>query len=115
MKTVRIARRASGDLDAIFRTSEAQHGSEAAERYRALVAAALRDLAAAPARPGVIVYAPRAGIHLYHLRHSRSSLPADVRVRRPRHLIAFRLEGDVITVVRVLHDAMDLPRRLERG
>jgi plasmid stabilization system protein ParE len=49
------------------------------------------------------------GIILIHLRHARGKPPV---VRAPRHLLAFRVEGDTVIVLRRPHDAMDLPSRM---
>ena len=35
-------------------------------------------------------------------------------VRKPRHPLVYRRSGDVIEVLRVLHDARDIERRLAR-
>lgn len=49
-------------------------------------------------------------MRLYHLRHSRTRGTPDVR--RPRHFLIYRQENDVTIVLRLLHDAMDLPSHL---
>jgi plasmid stabilization system protein ParE len=35
-----------------------------------------------------------------------------VRIARPRHFVAFRVTPTAIEVLRILHDAMDLPVHL---
>jgi len=53
-----------------------------------------------------------AGLRLFHLRHAKLDLET-ASVGRPRHFIAYRHAGpDLVVVVRVLHDAMNLPAKL---
>jgi toxin ParE1/3/4 len=33
--------------------------------------------------------------------------------RRPRHFLIYRLDGDIVVIGRVLHDAMELARHME--
>jgi toxin ParE1/3/4 len=116
VRSLRLAPRAQRDLADLFSTSEEQFGDVVADRYRRLVAAALRDLRADPERAGVRPLQAGSGdIRLYHLRHSRAGLPAGRTIARPRHFLAFReVDGQVI-VIRVLHDAMDLHSRLSEA
>jgi toxin ParE1/3/4 len=109
---IRLAAAAERDLAAILQASEARFGTLAADRYRRLIAAALRDLRADPTRQAIRQAAPELnGLSAYHLRHSRSRAGGQ-RVMRPRHLIVFSCTSDLLIVHRVLHDAMDLPSRL---
>lgn len=92
--------------------SRQQFGREAQLRYERLLNTAMRELAADPGRPGVRE-AGRRGLWLYHLRHARQRpSPAD-RVGQPRHILVFIVMADELRIVRVLHDAMDLPLHLE--
>lgn len=84
----------------------------AADRYRRLVAAALHDLRVDADRAGVQTLSA-SGAKLYHLRHSRHRLGPGRTVTRPRHLLAFRIVDGGVVILRVLHDAMDLPEHLE--
>ncbi|MBW7924067.1 MAG: type II toxin-antitoxin system RelE/ParE family toxin [Burkholderiaceae bacterium] len=34
-------------------------------------------------------------------------------VRRPRHFLIYRMEGDIVVVARLLHDAMEPARHLD--
>ena len=111
MISLEIAPRARRDLDSIFTDSHNRFGALAAVRYRRLVAEALRDLRLSPNRLGVAINPDLpTGLRLYHLRYSRSA--ASGRIGRPRHLIAFKVTAGGLVVVRVLHDAMDIPRHL---
>ena len=108
MRPLRLSTKAERDLRIIFSASEEQFGASAAARYRRLVSAALRDLRADASRVGVESLAD-GGPRLYHLRHSRQRARRGRGVARPRHLLAFRIVEGEIVILRVLHDAMDLP------
>jgi toxin ParE1/3/4 len=76
---------------------------------------AIRDFALEPDRPGSRLYAEMAGgIRTYHLRFSRERARGpDGLVRRPRHVLVYRLLGNTrLTLIRVLHDAMEVERHL---
>ena len=110
MRPLRIAIAAERDLDDILGDSDMLFGAVVADRYRRLIAAALFDIRDDVDRQGVRVL--ESGVRTYHVRHSRLHLPRGQTVARPRHLLVFRLVGDGIVLLRVLHDAMDLPARL---
>lgn len=111
---VRLVRRAERDLLAVLTRSRREFGRDAQLRYEALLNTAMRDLGADPERSGVhrAQHADE-GVRLYHLRHSRLRTPSVRRVQRPRHVLVFRVEGDRVQILRILHDAMDLPERLQ--
>lgn len=113
MRRVRIAGPALRDIARVLRHSEEEFGRAARLRYRRLLDKALRELAQDPARIGVRhIDDVREGYFTYHLRSVSQRSPA-IPVRRPRHLVAFRLDasGDV-TVVRVFHERQMLARHL---
>lgn len=112
MRPLRLSVAAERDLAIVFAASEAQFGEVAANRYRRLVATAFRDLRADMERPGVSALAGTP-FRLYHLGHSRHRAPGRRVVARPRHVVAFRLVGGEILILRVLHDAMDIPAWLQ--
>lgn len=102
-------------MAAVLRWSEHEFGALARQRYAALIAAALQDLAVDPGRFGARQRPElAAGVSSYHLHFSRRHVAATVGwVQRPRHLLLFRLEPDgVMAVGRLLHDAMELARHL---
>ena len=108
-----VTAKARRDLFIILATSRSQFGQSAQRRYRFLVQQAIADLADDPRRPGVT--RPDGmpdGVWLYHSRHAQSRAPEDQRVRRPRHVLVFRLSGDDVEILRVLHDAMDFPSHM---
>lgn len=113
MRTIRVSPAARRDVLDLAARSESEFGREARDRYLALVERALLDLQADASRPGVGSRPDLPDeLRLYHLRHSRPRIRAPRRVGTPRHFIVFRLTGNEIIVVRVLHDAMDLGGRL---
>lgn len=111
MRRLQIAPTAIRELRAILRDSRVRFGDEAADRYRSLIEAAFEDLRDRPDRPAARPW-PTLGFQTYHIRHSIRRLPADARVARPRHVVVFRYSPAWVEVIRVLHDAMDLPSRL---
>jgi toxin ParE1/3/4 len=96
-------------LTEILARSVDQFGPTAADRYRDLVQAALRDLRDNPERAGSRQI--EGGRWLYHLRSSRGRLFGS-GVRAPRHFLLYRHDDVRVELLRVLHDAMDLPARL---
>jgi toxin ParE1/3/4 len=101
------------DLSSILATSRVLFGLDAQRRYRALLQQALADLGADPERPGVNQPSGvSADILTYHSRLSVTRTPFGDRVGKPRHVVVFRVRRDLVEVVRILHDAMDVPRHL---
>lgn len=98
------------DTVAIVNTSFLNFGLQASIRYSQLISQAYLDLADAPQRPGAKAF--EGGIYLYHLRNSRTRRISADRVARPRHLIAYRFDDEVIQIIRVLHDRMDVAAHL---
>jgi toxin ParE1/3/4 len=111
MRRLDVARHARRDIDSLLWKSRSRHGVRAAERYRRLIDAAFADLRMDPARPAAN---PLEGtpLWLYALRHSARRLAAALRVHEPPHMIAYRFDDEHVLIVRVLHEAMDLPRHL---
>ena len=107
-RTVRLTAAAESDFEEILRWTVSRFGERQARIYAATISAALNDLAADPK----IVGAKQRddilkGLFTLHVARKR---------RKGRHFIMFRLQHapdcDVIEVLRLLHDAMDLPRHL---
>jgi toxin ParE1/3/4 len=91
---LRIRAKARRDLDEILDYSFAEHGEEVAEGYLLTIGAALDRL---------IDY-PELGLARFDLKEGLRSLPAG------EHRIYYRIEGDRVSVARVLHKAMDPAR-----
>lgn len=115
MARFRLSASAQTDLINILAWTHAQFGELARQRYEALIATALRDIATDPERGGSSAQ-PELGadVRSWHLRLSRErARTASGVVQRPRHFLIYRVEGDTVLVARVLHDAMDAARHLE--
>jgi toxin ParE1/3/4 len=113
MARVRLSAPAQADIVAILKTSEALHGPHARLRYRALLSAALRRIAADPdctssaARNEVL-----AGLRSFHIRHSRDD-SREPPVANAVHVIFYRaVEPGLIELLRVLHERMEPGRHV---
>lgn len=115
MRGIRLSLLAEADITAVLQWTHAEFGESARRRYEALIAAGLRDLAADPHRAGAR-RRPELGADLrnYHLIFSRANVVAGIgRVRRPRHLLIYRLPDEAwVEVGRLLHDVIELSRHL---
>lgn len=111
----RLSEPAKTDIADVLRRSLSMHGSDARVRYRALLTAAMRRIAANPVLPASVDCGDMlAGLRSYHIRHSRDD-SREASVGHPVHVIFYRArEAGVIEIVRVLHDRM-LPRRHVEG
>ena len=114
MLRYRLSAAAQADIVGILAWTHAQFGETARQRYEALIAAALRDIAAQPERPGSIKRPELGpGVWSWHLRLSRDRASMGTgAVKRPRHFVIYRFEPGVTVVGRVLHDAMELARHV---
>src|SRR5437660_8301196 len=106
MARFRLARPAQIDLANILATSAERWGAEGRQRYGAVLAAAMRQVADQPEGP--LTKKPpelRSRIRSFHVRHARRS--AEANVRRPVHVLYYRVAQEgVIEIVRVLHERM---------
>ena len=101
------------DVAAIQDWTLTRFGELTSLRYDRLMEAALADLLAESTRFGVRHHpAMPQGIFVYHLRFSRRK-PNGAGVEKPRYFFAFRVDEDILTVLRVLHDSMDLAAHVE--
>ena len=106
---LRITGPARRDIAAAMVWSLGKFGADSRDRYRELIRCALNAIASgiaggASSRPEL-----GSGVILYHLRHARGE-PAIVQ--SPRHFLVCRIEGETAIILRLLHDAMDLPSRM---
>lgn len=102
---IRLGAEAEKDFVRILKYTAETFGPRQTEIYKATIAKALAELAVGPNVPGS---APREEI-LPDLR----TLHVARRGRRGRHFIMYRAaEGQVIEVLRILHDAMELARHI---
>lgn len=100
---------ARADIRNALKTSSRDFGPHARRAYKTLIDHAVAMLCADACRAGVRRIDDLSdGVFLFHLRHARArgALPKD-----PRHLIVFTCDDAAITILRVLHDSMDVPAR----
>ena len=112
MRRLVVAPRAQRDIHIIIQQSRDRHGSRAADRYRRLIDLALtqlcNDVVPLSSKPADI-----GNLRLYALRFAARGLPLANTVRAPVHVIAYQFDDRRVDIVRILHEAMDLPRHLE--
>ncbi|MGP0057899.1 MAG: type II toxin-antitoxin system RelE/ParE family toxin [Beijerinckiaceae bacterium] len=116
MGCYRLSDPAKADIASALRTSETMHGNEARRRYRALLTAALRRIAADPQGRATVDRSELfAGLRSLHIRHCRSE-SREAPVGHPVHVIFYRaLEPDLVEIVRVLHERMEPSRSIDSG
>ncbi|HUB44251.1 MAG TPA: hypothetical protein VMB73_04635 [Acetobacteraceae bacterium] len=97
MAHYRVASPARWQLAAILAVSLAERGERRARNYRLLLATAMEDVAADPARPGAQQVRRFPGIMAYDIRYSKSRTPRGQRVRDPWHKLIYTRaqDGDV--------------------
>lgn len=105
---------AKADISSILRYSETAHGTPARIRYRALLTAALKRIAADPTGISTVDRSEvLTGVRSFHLRHSRSE-SREAPVGDPVHLIFYRsVAPGLVEIVRVLHERMEPSRHLD--
>lgn len=96
MAEYRLSPRAQHGLEALFDDTVSLWGLAQAMRYTELIEAACLALAAAP----------------YHAPACDHIRPGYRRRAVEQHMIYFRVSGDGIAVIRILHQRMDAPRQL---
>jgi len=109
-----ISRPAQADLTQILASSAERWGIEARRRYAALLAAAMRRVAAEAEGPTTKNRSEIArGIRSFHLRHARVN-KVEAKMRRPVHVLYYRVvRSGLVEIVRVLHDRMELSRYID--
>jgi toxin ParE1/3/4 len=111
MRKLLVAPRAQRDIDAALHDSAERHGLNAARRYRRLIYLTIQSLHEHPDRPAARSVGD-GDLRLYALRTAARQLGLREPVRAPSHLVVFRFDDQIVRIVRVLHEAMDLPRHL---
>jgi len=105
---IRLAAAAEDDFKQILRWTAEQFGEQQARVYAEILSAALDELSAGPKLIGIRARGD-IGKGLFTLHVARAG-------RKGRHFVMFRIghdqRGEVIEVLRLLHDSMDLPRHL---
>jgi len=105
---VRLTAAAGADFEDILHWTVEQFGEAQARVYAETLSAALEALTAGPTAPGIKARDDIArGLFTLHVARLG---------RKGRHFVVFRIgrdrEREVIEVLRLLHDAMDLPRHV---
>ena len=99
---------ADHDLEVILAHSYAEFGLEAMNRYELLINAAIHFIANNPAGIGSTARIEVGDdTYFFHLSTARMMVPPNCRVGRSRHYIVYRIDGDVLIIGRILHDATD--------
>jgi len=108
-----LAPAARADIIDALDWSGKNFGDLVREGYEALIIAALDLIRSDPAVLGSHERADLAvGLRTLHLRSCRNEVgPGARRIASPRHFVVYRKVGDVVQVVRLLHDAMNLPEQ----
>jgi len=112
MARYRLSRQAEADLEDILTTSAERWGTRGRRRYAAILAAAMREVAARPKGTATRERTELSpGLRSFHIRNSRGD-DSRVQVRRPVHVLYYRaLAPNSIEIVRVLHERMEPSRR----
>lgn len=100
---------ARADINELLKTSSRMFGPRARRSYKALVNRALNELCENPQAVGVRQHEDLPGLHLFHLRHARTRGAAP---KQARHFIVFTYDDATLTVLRVLHDSMDIAQEI---
>lgn len=102
---VRLARQAESDLEEILRWTAKRFGTAQAEQYAVVLVSAMTALHDGPEIVGARMR-DEIGANVGTLHVAR-------RGRKGRHFVVFRVaDANVIEVLRLLHDSMDLNRRV---
>jgi toxin ParE1/3/4 len=108
-----LSKPAKADIVAILRRSESVHGTQARIRYRALLTAAMRHVAADPDGPmsadcGELL----TGARSLHIRRCRDQ-SREARVANPVHIVFYRVpRPGLVEIMRVLHERMEPSRHV---
>jgi toxin ParE1/3/4 len=113
MARFRVSGPARADLAKILATSLERWGEASRTRYAALLAAAMRTIAAAPDGPLTRDRAALSrGLRSFHVRHARNRHG----VSAPVHVIYYRaVRPGLIEVVRALHERMEPSEQAPAG
>ncbi len=109
MRHVKFAETAIRDIRQTLRDGEEKHGIKAKKRYSLLIATAITHLRKDAESIGVKLWDENR--FMYHLRFSRSeAIIEGVKVNDPSHYIFFKVSGEEIEILRLLHEKSDFER-----
>lgn len=100
---------ARADIKAIRAYSRRVFGVGAQHKYGALMKRAFQMLCADPQRTNVQQSEDAPGLHIFHLRHARTRGAAPTQAR---HIIVFTYDDTTLTILRILHDSMDITQQI---
>lgn len=110
MRRLDVQPPARADIRDLLKTSRRRFGSRAKRDYKALIDRALELLCENPQRAGVTRREDlRRAPYLFALRHARTR---GVSPKQPRHVIVFTCDDATLSVLRILHDAMDIDQHI---
>lgn len=108
---IRISGPAGADIARALATSRERWGDDAHARYTTLLAEALKGLARKPSPPTSKARSELGdGVRSFHVRHVRGS----AGVKEPVHVVFYRVAGERLEVVRVLHERMEPTLHVKR-
>lgn len=110
MRKLIVKPRALSEQRQTLEYSRRKFGTRAARAYEALIRRAFQLLRTDPARAGVKQIEELGSEYLlFHLRHARTRGTAP---KQARHIIIFTYDETTLTILRVLHDSMDISERV---
>jgi plasmid stabilization system protein ParE len=99
----RLGDSARSQIAEILAKSEYEYGSVHADRYRALIEAAILAVVSRPERPAASPAAEYPGAWVYDLRFARNLVPVKRRIRNPWHKLVYRVAEDgAIEIIAVI-------------
>lgn len=110
MRTFRLTRVAEREVASLLDHSQTRFGEAAADRYQALLLTAFSLLRRDPLNVATHAIEGRPQDRRFHLRSVQQTRPKSVK--SPRHIIIFRVDGETVVVLRVLHERRDFERHL---
>jgi toxin ParE1/3/4 len=110
-----LSPQAEADIDDILEWSVTHFGTTVRDGYEELINAAIDHVAKSPYHLGSHVLADSGSqVRVSHLRLSRTSVPPGARrIATPRHFIVYRVFGQRVQIVRVLHAALDIAAHID--
>ena len=112
MRALDITARTGRDIAHTLDVSLDRYGAAAAIRYENLIGRAFEELRDDPMRPGSKV-AGRRDLRLDALRHPARRQAFGHAVRATAHIVVYLFDDESVQIVRLLHEATNLPARLQ--
>jgi len=109
MLDYRISEAAERDIQSVIDHTLDYFGEDALDRYLTLIDLVIQTLRRNPEHGVEFSNA----IQKIHLSSFKKKAPAGTAiVKNPRHVLFYRVNGDVLEIIRLLHDAMDFGSHL---